>query len=529
MKTFKKLFAVLLAVIMTMATASVAFAAVDGSDVPTLVIHGKKNQTIYKADGTPVANTKTPGGMSRGDYIKQCIQPVLKELAVSIATDNYDNYVDSLIACTQPIYEEEVLPPSGEADNGTYIKWDYRKDMSTMVHGGKKCYIFYYDWRLSPVDVADQLDVYIERILDATGAEKININSRCLASNYTMAYVAKSHEGAYDHPFRIKNLAFDTPALSGYITVGALMSGSVRFDADEIDRFVTSYLNNNSLFGDDSMDLLAATLVTFINHAKVLGLTADMVNHIYAKISDRLISGLALVSYGRYPSYWSMISDKYYDKAIAQVFNTPELVEEYAGLIAKANEYHDLLSGINEETGRPKYADLLLELKKEGVNTAVIGKYGTATVPMFEGCEITGDTRGTVTELTLGATATSVYSKFSAIYMTKAEMKGTTKYIAADKTVDTSTCLFPDSTWVIKNIAHDNFPEGIYVLINEFFASDGKLTVEDSGMSRFLDYNNGDMKPVETVDNSAWTKDPMTLLFRLLTALLGVLTKMLLK
>lgn len=527
MKTLKKLTAVLLAVVMTLAMASVSFAVAAESDIPTLIIYGRKNQPFYKADGTPVADTATPCGMSREEYIKKWIKPVLKELAVGVATDNYDKYVDTLIECARPIYEEEVLPASGEADNGTHIKWDYQKNMSTAVHGGKRCYVFYYDWRLSPVDIADQLDVYIERILAANGADKINITARCLASNMAMAYVAKSHEGAYGHPFRVANLAFDTPALAGYITVGALMSGSIHFDADVIDRFVTSYLNNNDLFEDESMELLASTLVTFINHAKVLGLTAGMVNKIYKKVSDKLISGIALVSYGRYPSYWSMISDEYYDKAVAQIFNTPELAEEYAGLIAKANEYHELLSDTNEETGRPKYADLLLELKEEGVNTAVFGKYGAATVPMFDGCEITGDTRGTVTETTLGATATTVYKKFSSAYMTKAEANGTIQYIAADRTVDTSTCLFPDSTWVMKNVAHDVFLDSTYALINDFFASDGSLTVEESSRARFTDYNNGDLKSVETADNGTWTKNPLVLLLKLLTALFKVFVNML--
>lgn len=527
MKKLKKLTAVILAVVMTLSMASVSFAAVAEANVPTLIIYGKRNQPLYKADGTPVASSSTPCGMSREEYIKKWIQPVLKELAVGVATGNYDKYVDTLIECAQPIYEEEVLPASGEADDGSHIKWNYQKDISTAVHGGKRCYVFYYDWRLSPVDIADQLDVYVERILAANGADKINITARCLASNIAMAYVAKSHEGAYDHPFRAANLAFDTPALAGYITVGALMSGSIHFDADVIDRFVTSYLNNNDLFGDESMQLLASTLVTFINHAKMLGLTANMINKIYKKVGDKLISGIALVSYGRQPSYWSMISDEYYDKAVAQVFNTPELTEEYAGLIAKANEYHELLSDINEETGRPKYADLLLELKEEGVNTAVFGKYGAATVPMFDGCEITGDTRGTVTETTLGATATTIFGSFSAFYMTAAEAKGTTKYIAADKTVDTSTCLFPDSTWVMKNVAHDVFLDSTYALINEFFASGGSLTVEESSRARFTDYNNGNLKPVETADNNTWTKNPLVLLLKLLTALLRVFVNML--
>lgn len=520
MKKSRKVLAALLAVVMIFATASVAFAAQSEENIPTLVLYGRKSTPLVNADGSVIPDSANPCGMTRGEYVKKWTEPVLKELALAVATDNYDKYVDTLISATAPIYEQEVLPPSGVADNGTGIAWNYKTDTATEYFGGKECYLFFYDWRLSPVDIADQLNVYVERILAATGKTKINITGRCLASNVIMAYASKSHDGAYGHPFRIANLAFDTPALAGYITIGSLMSGSIHFDGDVVDRFVTSYLNKNDLFGDETLDVFASTMLTFLNHAKVLGWSADKVNEIYAKIEDKVISGLCLASYGRYPSYWSMISNEYYDKAMAEIFNTAELKEEYAGLIAKANEYHELLSAVNEKTGNPKYVDLLLELKEEGVNTAVFGRYGSITAPLFDGSEITGDSRGTVTESTLGATATTVRECFSDEYMQKAEENGTTKYISADKTVDTSTCLFPETTWVMKNISHSNFLDSTYALINDFFASNGTLTVETSSRARFTDYNNGDIKPVQSADKDTWTKNPFLLLFKLIITML---------
>ncbi|MGN1444572.1 MAG: hypothetical protein ACI4XE_12070, partial [Acutalibacteraceae bacterium] len=60
----------------------------------------------------------------------------------------------------------------------------------------------------------------------------------------------------------------------------------------------------------------------------------------------------------------------------------------------------------------------------------------------------------------------------------------------------------------------------------EFFASGGSLTVEESSRARFTDYNNGDLKTVETADKDTWTKNPLVLLMRLLTALLRVFINM---
>ncbi len=519
----KKLLSIVLCLTMLVGFMIPAFAE-DESDLPVIYLAGKNNEAIYKADGTPASN---PINLDRGGYIMDAAGPVLEELAKALVTDDYSAYIDSLVAATAPIYEDIKLNSDGDADD-TYIKWDYKTapidTEADIIH-------FKYDWRLSPVEVADQLDVFIERVIEATGAKGVNIHCRCLGVNFAMTYVAKSMNGEYDHPFRVENIILNTGGLGGYITLGALLSGSIELNTDTVDRFVTSFLEDGSLIEDPALAMLAYSLVSLLNYAKVLDLGVDFIQDIIDKIVADIIPPLALCCYGGYPSYWSMVSDKYYDKAIDAVFGTPELKEEYKGFIEKTDAYHALLGDTNETTGRPLYEDYLLKLKADGVGVAVIGKYGDPCIPVFADSEVTGDVRGTVTELSLGATGTEIGKTFSEDYIKNAEAKGTAKYISPDKTVDASTALFPDSTWFIKNIDHDNFPDFFNGLFDKFCETGGEMTVWDyEEYPQYFDYVDGEV----VIDNTepedfSWTNNPLEMIKRIFKAIIelikGLLTK----
>lgn len=510
----KKLISIVLCLIMLFSFTSVAFAADEG-DLPIIYLAGRGNENIYKADGTLASN---PATLDRGEYIKNSVGPVLKELGKALVSGDYSDYIDSLVASTAPIYEDIALNSSGEPENGTHIQWDYK---TVAIDKNAKTFDFKYDWRLSPIEVADQMDGYIERVLEETGAKGVNIHCRCLGVNFAMTYVMKSYSGEYDHPFRVKNIMLNTGGLAGYITLGALMSGSVKIDADAADRFVTDYLSGGNMIDDPAAAMLAYSFVSILNYANVLDLGVDFVQKIIDKILDELVPKLALCCYGGYLSYWSMISDEYYDKAKDAVFNTDALKQEYKVFIEKIDAYHELLGDINEKTGRPIYEDLLLKLKDEGVGIAVIAKYGAPGVPMFEGSEVTGDVRGTVTELSLGAVGTNIGSTFSQKYLDEAKSNGTDKYISPDRTVDASTCLFADTTWFIKNIKHNQFPDFFNELFRDFCRSGGTMTVFDNEKyPQYFDYSDGKV----VIDDKGeeefkWTNDPIKLLFRIFSAL----------
>ena len=118
------------------------------------------------------------------------------------------------------------------------------------------------------------------------------------------------------------------------------------------------------------------------------------------------------------------------------------------------------------------------------------------------------------TNLSLGATCTTIDETFSAEYIAEAQAKGTDKYISKDLTVDASTCLFPDKTWFAKNLNHDDWPEEFHNLAIDFFNSDGTLTVWDEAtFEQYVEYDaEGEFGEVTDTSNSGWTKNKFAIL-----------------
>lgn len=536
----KKAIALILTLIMlsSLAMPITAVAATNEGSLPVIYIVGKQNTPVYKTDENgnwlvdengkriQVDSVNTPMGMERGDYILTQVEPVMKELIPAVLTGDYTDYIQSLVDAFAPVYKDAVLEKDGTDPDGR-IDWNYAVQKPAKGAGGLNYYYFKYDWRFSPYDTADELHQFVEYVCQKEKVEKVNIHARCYGSNVAMAYIAKSEAGFYDTPFRMNNLCLNTTPLDGYIAVGSLMSGSIKLDADMIDRYVTLYLNGDDIFEDPVMESFAIVLISILNQATVLGWGMDQVQAIYDEIADEVVPALALVSYGTFPSYWSMIGDKYFDKAKLMVFGTTEAEGEYSVLIEKINKYHSLIGEIEEETGKPLYWSLLKRCEeKYGMKTAVFAKYGFSSFPVFEDADMTGDGRGTVTELSLGGIGTRLTECFTEKQLMELEAMEDydAKYLSPDKKVYAGTCLFPETTWFSKNLYHTDLSQ-IDPVATAFFTSDGALTVEDERFPQFHEYDNGNFVVVGEVDekDGLWTKNPFVLLVRFLTAFFALL------
>jgi len=532
----KKLFCIVLSFIMLLSCFLPTVSAATEKKLPIIYIVGKQNTPVYKTDENgnwlldesgkrvQVDDVNKPLGMSREDYILTQVEPVLKALVPALTSGDYDTYIQSLVDAFAPVYQEAVLNEKGEDPDGR-IDWNYSVQQPSNGMGGFKYYYFRYDWRYSPYEIADDLHTFVEYVCAKEGVDKVNIHARCYGSNVAAAYIAKSEEGYYGTPFRVKNLALNTTPIAGYIIVGALMSGSITFEADSIDRYITVLMNSQSIFEDPVIDTFIMVLVSVLNQAKVLGWGASKIQEIYDVISDRLIPGLALVSYGTFPSYWSMIGDEYYEKAKLKVFGTTEPEGQYAEFIEKIDRYHDLM-GVVDEKGEAAYAKVLKNCEeKYGMKTAVFAKYGYASFPFFEGSELTGDARGTVTELSLGARGTVLGEPFSAYELREIEYMEDYDpiYLSKDKKVYAGTCLFPETTWFSKNMKHDQL-NLIDPIATEFFLSDGTFTVHsDERYPQFHEYENGVFNEVGKDDatDGLWSNNPLTVLMRFFSALMA--------
>ena len=200
-------------------------------------------------------------------------------------------------------------------------------------------------------------------------------------------------------------------------------------------------------------------------------LALNEVNRVYKLVCENVVPRILRDSYGTMPGYWAMVEDDCYDSAKKLVFGGVE--DEWAGLIEKLDHYHNNVALKSEE--------ILKQCADDGINVYNIEKYGFASFPVVKDCEMICDSTVNLTLASEGATTVDSFKKtFSKDYMAKAEQNGTAKYISPDRQVDASTCLFPDSTWFVKNLRHKAFPDSMNALVAEMINAEGTFTVFDS-------------------------------------------------
>lgn len=128
--------------------------------------------------------------------------------------------------------------------------------------------------------------------------------------------------------------------------------------------------------------------------------------------------------------------------------------------------------------------------RRPGVRFMTIAKYGYNLMPISDGADQNGDGSATTEALSFSATCSKINKKLSDEYLSAAAANGTDKYISADGKIDASTCLFPETTWFIKNSNHDHFPKCIDELIDAFRHSGRTMTVFDNEKyPQFMLYN----------------------------------------
>ena len=510
MKKSFRIISVLLAVLMlaSLLMPMSAVANVRTSD-PVVYVRGQ-GTPLYNAKGEQIYPVEVVDGYI-GNAVKECM-PVFLD---AVRTNQWDAYSDALYEAVYPIFEPIALDKNGEASDGSGIDWTWSRSTlkNTKKNGtyGMRDYMFYYDWRLDPWAVAEDLSDYIDAVIAVTGAKKVNLIGRCEGACVTQAYLKKFGTS------KINNYCLYSQALSGVNTVSGTFSGKIKLDAASIDRYADYYMNvNNTTVNDllqSTIDLAVAT--------NGLGLATSYVNEIYAKAYASILPRLVLATYGTMPGIWAMVSLADYDDAMALNFTGVE--KEYSGLIEKIKNFHAKVA--------VPFENDLKSMSHKGIDIAVVTKYGFQSIPLFENNEVISDGASTVENTSFGATTAVVGQTLSAEYIADRNAKGFGNYISPDRQIDMSTALIPKKTWIVKGLEHSVFPDCVEELISAFFITDGDMTVDTY-----------DVFPQFTVyDEKSKTLSPMTAqnstdswedgglfarLYRFFTSLLNTLIKM---
>ncbi len=470
-KKLLSLFIALSTVILVLAPCFVG-ASATGSNIPVVYVEGQ-GQHLHAVKGDYSSKLIFPLSIPE-NYIADMAKKYLPVFAKAVVTQKWDEFCKAVYDIVVPLFDEIRLDKNGDASDGSGVGWTWDRETltDTAVDGKYNVtdYLFQYDWRLDPLVIADELARYIEDVKAVTHCEKVGLSGRCLGAAIVSAYLCKYGSGSID------TTILYSASVDGVISCSKPFTGEMWIDSDSVDR----YVDDISLTGDNYVDELLRAFINLANETYGLDFLAWSVNNVYPDIYLKINPPVLRGCYGSFPSYWSMVNTDEFEEAKDVVFYGTDK-NEYSGLISKIDYYHNFVQA-------PLHAKLKA-MADGGMKIGILAKYGHQIVPVFEECDDVGDDIITLKNASLGASASKIDGTLSDEYLAAANAK----YISLDKQVDASTCLFPDSTWIIKNLRHTAFPDCVNTLIEEIVNSEGRMTVDDNARyPQFLVYNEAD-------------------------------------
>ncbi len=289
--------------------------------------------------------------------------------------------------------------------------------------GGENVYLYTFDWRLSPDALADDLNSFLELVKSETGATKLDLAACSMGGMITTAYLDKYGTGSVD------SVVYLSSAHNGGDIIGSAFTGDLTISGSMLSDFVISKVSTNWF------------LKIFIKLLDILGIVDSLANFVDDVITnnkeaiyDELLCETFATAYG----LWALIPDEYFDEAVSFFFDGKEGYDTALAEIADVREFV-----FDTE-------NILADVYASGTKVSFVSHYNSAQLPIYSNCDMHGD--GVLESKRTSGGAT--FAKYGAA-LSDDELAGVAaEYISPDKVVNASTCLYPDTTWIVKGAKH---------------------------------------------------------------------------
>ena len=419
---------------------------------PTIYVHGFAGSKICADKNDPSTMFTLP---SSDELLESVKKDLLPALLTYVATENGDPFAYELCEIVNTVFAGYFNNPDGTAKDSSGAYMAYPSSVSKNSN-----LIFSYDWRSDPFVAAEELNKFIEYVISKSGSDKVALRCHSLGSVIGTTYLR-----TYGND-KIMGVVFDSPALFGITYIGELLCGNPEIAGDAL-------LNGlKDLLGENEYNQLISSTLDILALAGIVDDLGGFLNTLIKKTAPILYKETLVPLFAYWPAAWAMCPDKYIDKAMEHVFTTYCTGEEHSVLKEKIERY-------NIEV-RANKIGTLLDFDKNG-RVAVISRYGYSALPVSPSWDVLTDTVVDTKHSSFGATTAPVGTSFS-----KEELEGKDmSLISPDRTVDASTCLFPEKTWFIKNIKHDrtDITKPLHI---QFLFGEEEATVENQELSRFM-------------------------------------------
>ncbi len=445
----KKLISFVLVLCLALSCAVPAFAAdtqsCDCGKTPILVVSGMGALPFWLDEGTPQQAECFPPHPDIPDLVWRALGGLFRTIVtfdlMPLANAAADIALDILgvMACDadgNSLYA--VTPVLVEGAMSTYEPATYENagsaefaivNCAVQAVGADHAYFYNYDWRLDPLENADDLDAYIDRILRETGHDKVRIAAISMGGVQTMAYLEK-----YGHD-KIETIWFLSAAYCGLLFVTNVFTGDLQFSQKSL----FSWLQTLQV-GSEKTDKVFDRCMDWCGRTALLRPLFTLLNRITDKVNSIVVDRVIRRTLSTMPGMWAFVRDDRYEEAKKAML--PQGASE--AFVRRIDAYHyDVLC---------KREEILKSAEADGVQIAVVSHYNKGCVPVTASAQAHGDSLIETVCTSGGATVADYGSTLPAGYVQRACKEH--NHLSADGVIDASTCMFPDTTWFIKNMPH---------------------------------------------------------------------------
>ncbi len=474
MKKMKKLIAVLLSVLIVLGVSPLAFAKEVNAEqnCPYIYIHGiMSKEPIYANPDDPNTETVWP---PQTDKIKNMLLKCVPALGVYALTKDGKMISKVLTDGLNELLKGAALDENGEASNGSGVKKEYPA-ANTLSKNSRLT--FNFDWRLDPIQIAAELNDYINYVCKYSSCDKVTL----MGYSYG-ATICATYSKIYGNE-KIQGMLMNASAFYGASFAGELMTGNLKVSAQSVKEYLRAFYDET-----EYNEILSAFTVA-LEKAGILENAEVFLNQLLADSYEELFGEAVMPLFTQWPMIWSMTPDEKLDEAMEYVFDGPlsKKDKDFSGLKEKIENYNTAIRNNRE--------DILKEIESN-CRFGVFSRYGYSAPPVSDAWTSLSDCVVDVKYSSFGATTAHYGEKLSESYLANADAK----FISPDKTVDASTCLFPEKTWFVKNFNHMHSavpPE----LGNLILYSDEEVTVDAfENYPQFLISENGEFNAQEKDD-----------------------------
>ena len=484
----KKLICLILCLVMMSALSAPAFAA-EYVRCPHIYVPGFASSSIYTDKDNPTDNIMN---FDKEELISLVSNELAPAFIVYAADKNTDKLAKTVSGALNELLADWFNNPDGtpKGNSGAVLRYPSESEINA---AGRLT--FRYDWRGDPLVVAAQLNDYINYVTENGKYDKVALSSHSMGSIIITTYLS-----VYGSD-KITGIVFDSPTIDGITYIGELLNCRTVVTTASFTAAMKTLMSENEY------EELVSSFLDIFEMAGITDSVSEFLDSALEKIYPTLCKETLIPLFGYWLPIWAMVPEAQVEESIEFIFDDLCKDQDLSELRSKIEAYNDIVRKNRYQT--------LTDFDSNG-RFAVISRYGYSNLPVTDAWSLLGDSVVETKSSSLGAVTAPVGECLSEEYLEGKDMK----YISPDKTVDASTCLFPEKTWFIKNFTHSDASSSLPLHSKLLFA-ETEATCDNFELSRFTVFDGEDESfpedESEPVKNEELT--PLQILFNFLKAL----------